>query len=130
MPTIGDPEEAVGASSAATSETDLLNDALGQAGGCQRITSIDDGSTNARHCLTFYPALRDGLLRAHFWNFALVWVKLAQNIPAPTIGYAYSYKLPADFLRVKDYAGNLPTTPLTLPSTLALLAGSSSPTYK
>jgi hypothetical protein len=90
-------------------ETDCNNDALGQIGAA-RITSINDGSVNGNHCLTFYPALRDGLLRSHFWNFALKWQQLAQDIPAPTIGYAYSYELPSDFLRLKDYAGGLPTS--------------------
>jgi hypothetical protein len=91
------------------SQTDCLNDALGQIGSA-RITSIDDGSTNANHCLTFYPALRDSMLRGHFWNFALVWQQLAQDVPAPTIGYAYSYELPPNMLRLKDYAGALPTS--------------------
>jgi hypothetical protein len=100
-------------------QTDLLNDALGQAGGCSRITAIDDGSVSANHCLTFYPTLRDGLLRSHFWNFALKWVELAQDTPAPTIGYAYSYTLPGDFVRIKDYAGALPTGGLTTPLALA-----------
>lgn len=109
MPTIGVPEEGEGESSAVTTETQLFNDALGQAGGCQRITAIDDGSVNANHCLTFYGPLRDGLLRSHFWNFALVWKELAQITPDPTIGYAFSYQLPPDWLRTKDYAGTQPT---------------------
>jgi hypothetical protein len=113
MPTIGEPED-TGPSSSTSSETDLLNDALGQAGGCARITSIDDGSVNANHCLAYYPALRDAMLRAHFWNFALKWVELAQNTPAPTIGYAFAYQLPGDFLRVKDYAGENPASGGTL----------------
>jgi hypothetical protein len=91
-------------------ETECLNDALGQIGAA-RITSIDDGSVNANHCLVFYRPLRDGLLRSHFWNFALKWVELAQDVPAPTLGYSYSYELPSDFLRLKQYAGSLPTTP-------------------
>jgi hypothetical protein len=90
-------------------ETECLNDALGQIG-AGRITAIDDGSTNANYCQTFYPALRDSLLRGHFWNFALLWVELAQDLPAPTIGYAYSYQLPSDFLRLRNYAGASPST--------------------
>jgi hypothetical protein len=89
-------------------QTDCLNDALGQLGSA-RITAIDDGSVNANYCLTFYPALRDGMLRGHFWNFALKWVELAQDVPLPTIGTAYSYELPSDFLRFKEYAGSNPS---------------------
>jgi hypothetical protein len=110
MPTIGDPEEGVGESSAITTETQLLNDALAQAGGCTRITAIDDGSVNANHCLTFYGPLRDALLRAHFWNFALVWEELAQDLTVPAIGFAYSYTLPGRFLRVHEYAGANPVS--------------------
>lgn len=94
-------------------QTELLNDALGQVGAA-RITAIDDGSTNANHCQTFYPALRDGLLRGHFWNFALIWVELAQDAVPPTVGYAYSYELSPDFLRIKEYGGANPIVPSTL----------------
>jgi len=90
-------------------ETECVNDALGQIGS-SRVTSISDGSTNANLCLTFYPTLRDGLLRSHFWNFALKWQELAQDLPAPTIGYAYSYELPSNFLRLKTYAGAIPSS--------------------
>lgn len=91
-------------------ETDLLNDALGMAGGCTRITSIDDGSTNANHCLTFWPPLRDGLLRMHFWNFALTWVELGLAVGQPALGFAYAYTKPGDWLRTKDYAGVNPAS--------------------
>ena len=91
------------------SETDLLNDALGQIGAA-RVTAIDDGSTNANHCLTFYPPLRDGLLRGHHWNFIVTRVQLALDVLAPVSGYAYSYALPSDCLKVIDYGGTLPVS--------------------
>jgi len=91
-------------------ETDVLNDALGMAGGCPRITSIDDGTESANHCKIFYPNLRDAILRMHFWNFALKWVELAQDATIPAIGFNFSYTLPPDWLRTKDYAGNNPTS--------------------
>jgi hypothetical protein len=118
MPTIGNPEETDSASSADTSESQMLNDALGMAGGCDPISSIDDGSTNANHCLVFYGPLRDSLLRMHFWNFALVWVELAQVTGLPAIGYAYVYRLPGDWLRAKDYAGNNPGSVVSVPAIL------------
>lgn len=91
------------------SETDCLNDALGMIG-ASRITAIDDGSTNANHCLTFYPSLRDSLLRQHHWNFAVTRVQLALDVTAPVSTFAYAYTLPPDNLKVIDYGGSNPAT--------------------
>jgi hypothetical protein len=91
------------------SETDCLNDALGQIGAAS-ISAIDDGSTNANFCLRFYAPLRDGLLRSHHWNFAIKRVELALDVVAPVTQYAYAYTLPADNLKVIDYAGANPTS--------------------
>ena len=94
------------------SETDCLNDALGQIGAA-RITAIDDGSSNANFCQTFYPALRDGLIRSAHWNFAMTRVELAQDVTAPLFEFAYSYGLPSDLLKVVEYNGaNTDTTQL------------------
>jgi len=98
------------------SETDLLNDALGQIGAA-RVTAIDDGSINANHCQTFYPPLRDGALRAAKWNFTLKRVELAQDATGPEFEFAYSYTLPTDCLRVWEYYGANPST-TTIPTAL------------
>ncbi len=96
------------------SETDLLNDALGQIG-VSPITAIDDGSINANYCKRFYPALRDALTRSHHWNWALKRIELAQDAIAPLFGYAYSYTLPSDCLKVVEFNGaNTDTTTLPL----------------
>ncbi len=86
------------------SETDLLNDALGQIG-AQAITGIDQGTTNANHCRVFYPPLRRSLLRACFWNFAIKRVQLASLPTPPLFEFTYAYALPGDYLRLKNYAG-------------------------
>lgn len=93
------------------SETDLLNDALGQIGATP-ITAIDDGTVNANHCQRFYPTLRDGLLRTAHWNFAMKRVELAQEAVAPAFEFAYSYALPGDpyCLKVVEYNGDNPAT--------------------
>lgn len=91
------------------SETDLLNDALGQIGATP-VNAIDDGSVNANHCQRFYPALRDGLLRTADWNFASQRVELAQEATAPVFEFAYSYALPGDYLRVREYYGGSPSS--------------------
>lgn len=117
MGTIGTPESGVTGSSAITTETQLLNDALALAGGNTRITNIDDGTINANHCLTFYGPLRDGLIRSHHWNFAMKRAKLAQNLSTPVSGFAFSYKLPPDNLKIVDYGGANPSS-TTLPLTI------------
>ncbi len=96
------------------SETDVLNDALGQIG-ANRISAIDDGSINANHCLTFYPMLRDSALRSHHWNFAMKRVELAQVAATPAFEFQFQYTLPADCLKVVEYNGaSLDTSQLTL----------------
>lgn len=97
------------------SETDCLNDALGQIGAAA-ITSIGDGSINANHCQRFYPALRDGRLASHHWNFALTWVQLAQDVTPPVAGFNFAYTLPADCLKVVNYGGALPSSPPSIVS--------------
>lgn len=91
------------------SETDVLNDALGQIGAAS-IVAIDDGSTNANYCLTFYPTVRDGLLRSARWNFAETRVELAQDLTPPVTEYAYRYTLPSDLLKINEYAGANPVS--------------------
>lgn len=86
------------------SETDFLNDALGQIGS-GRITSIDDGSVAANYCRTFWPALRRALLRGHTWNFAEARAALAQDATGPAFEYAYGYALPTLLLKIKVYNG-------------------------
>lgn len=92
------------------SETDFLNDALGQIG-ASRITGIDDGTENANHCKTFWPPLRRALLRSHHWNFAEARAALAQDAVAPAFEFNFAYTLPANLLKVKEYNGtDLDTT--------------------
>lgn len=97
-------------------ETDFLNDALGQIGATY-ITAIDDESTNANHCQVFWPPLRRSLIRAHHWNFATARALLAQDVVAPISGFAFSYALPNDYLKVVEYSGVLNTvTDIVIPS--------------
>lgn len=95
------------------SETDCLNDALGQIGAAA-ITSISDGSTNANYCQRFYPALRDGRLASHHWNFAVTWVQLSPDVTGPIAGFNFAYTLPPDCLKVVNYGGTLPSSPSTI----------------
>ena len=97
------------------SETDLLNDALGQIGSA-RITAIDDGTTNANHCQVFWPPLRQGLIRSHHWNCAMKRISLAADVTAPVSEYAYAYTLPSGCLKVVDYGGGTPSSAAIWPT--------------
>lgn len=96
------------------SETDLINDALSQIG-ASLIVGLDDGTVNANHAQHLYPALRDSLLRSHHWNFAMKRAALAQDATPPLFEFAFSYTLPADFLKIVEYNGaSLDTSTLAL----------------
>ena len=84
------------------SQTDLLNDALGQIG-ASPIAAIDDGTVNANWCATFYPALRRALLRISHWRFAETRAMLAQESTTPAFEFTFSYALPADLVKIVEY---------------------------
>jgi hypothetical protein len=67
--------------------------------GATTIMSLTEGSRNANLCLEQYEKLRDDLLRAHIWNFAVARTKLARLSAAPTYEFRYAYQFPADWLR-------------------------------
>ncbi len=94
---------------AATSDTDILNDALIQIGE-QRINSIDDDNKRARLGKIIYDKARDALLRAHPWNFAVKRIELTSaSSTAPVYGFSKAFNLPDDFLRfIKTEAPNYP----------------------
>jgi len=99
------------------SEVDVCNDALSQIG-ASVITALDDGSVNANHCTRLYPQLRKGLLRSHHWNFAEDRIELAQDATAPAFEFSFSYTLPANLLKIKEYNGATPTTSTAEPPAL------------
>src|SRR5690606_26204755 len=54
----------------------------------------------ARAANAQYEKLRDEVLRAHPWNFAVARQRLVRLSEAPPFGYAWQYQLPSDSLRV------------------------------
>lgn len=66
--------------------------------GTAPITSLTDSSVEALLCNAIYGPTRDNLLRMHNWNFATITAQLTLSSEV-TPGFAYTYQLPADFLK-------------------------------
>lgn len=75
---------------------DICNGALRRLGQ-QPITALDDPIEAARVAKERYPIIRDALLQAHPWNFALKRAALAADL-APAADGRRAYALPADCL--------------------------------
>lgn len=74
--------------------------------GCNPITSLADGNKAANACNLVFERTRDTLLRMHLWNFASTRAILASEDATPPFGYAYSYPLPADYIRLISIEDN------------------------
>lgn len=88
------------------SVVDLCNKALDKLGHGP-ITSLDDNTKAARLCTRNWPLVRDAVLRAHPWNFAikrdvLAPVDLTVTEAAKQWGFTYKFPFPADMLRLVE----------------------------
>lgn len=101
---------------------DFFNDALGICG-FERITSIDDGSTNANWCATFWPNTRKSALMSADWSFASARAVLTQDPVAPAFEFSYQYVLPTDFLIIREYNGAILTPSAVDPQWWYVMAG-------
>ncbi len=79
----------------------ICNLALGWVG-AKLITSIDDDATGAELCKANWDAVRDAVLEARAWTFAVERANLAADPVAPAYGWAARYQVPADRLRVLE----------------------------
>lgn len=83
----------------ATSKIEICNFALAQIG-CNRITSLDDGSSSGQLLADFYDLIRRALLREFPWAFADAIKKLAV-VSTDVIGYDFEYGYPTRCIKVK-----------------------------
>lgn len=82
----------------------LCNLALSKLGE-QSITSLDDGSLEARFCSLHYPIVLQQLLLLHPWNFATKSAELTRLSASPLFQWNYAYQLPSDYSRINQFNG-------------------------
>lgn len=85
----------------AVSQISICNSALGKVG-AERISSIGQSVKSAELLNAIWDQVRDSVLRAHPWNFAIKRVTLAPNSTTPDFGYDFQYDKPNDCLRILD----------------------------
>lgn len=77
--------------------------------GIPAITSFQDENNNAKLCKTFFPVLRDRVLRDHTWSFATAFHELqALDEHSRDPKYDVVCALPGDVIRVIELVGNRP----------------------
>lgn len=70
------------------------------------ITSLDASNREARACKVLYPQMRDLMLQAFPWNFAMARADISAILAdAPDFQWDYAYTLPTDSLRVWELYG-------------------------
>ncbi len=85
----------------AASEVEICNQALYLIG-AERISSLTADSKEARICNDMYSVIRDQLLAAHPWNFAIRRAQYSaiDELPDGVFDWDYAFELPANCLRV------------------------------
>ena len=68
--------------------------------GAESIASFAQGTKGAQVASNLFPDMARDFLRSHPWNAAMARVRLAPQSVAPTFGWASSFLLPSDCLRV------------------------------
>lgn len=81
------------------SQVGIVNLALTQIGSA-RIASMTEDSEQARKANAVYDLIRDEVMAAHPWNFAIYRDSLAVLDDTPEFDYDYQFLLPSDCLRV------------------------------
>jgi hypothetical protein len=83
-------------------EVDICNLALAKGGHEERISQLGEAGRAGEVCDLFYAHIRDAMLAAHPWNFALGRATLSLDVSSPSFEFDYQYLLPADCLRAVE----------------------------
>lgn len=88
-----------------TTRTLIANRALIRLG-AKSITSLTDGSREAREVNAIYDLSLEDLLNSANWGFARRYVQLARSSNTPDHAYEYQYPLPVDWVRTLNVWNN------------------------
>lgn len=78
----------------------VSNLVLSKLGDEDQLTDPDDDRKAARAIKAVWDIVRDVVLRAHPWNFAVRQASLTSSDPAPEFIYSHGFQLPTGFLRL------------------------------
>ena len=99
-------------------QVDVCNWALARIAVTRTISALDETSQEASTCSLWLDQIIDLVLRDHPWPFARRDVVLALVEEQPTPEWLFSYRMPADCLRVRRIIDgkrpNLPTYPMQI----------------
>jgi hypothetical protein len=88
------------------SKTAICNRALSKLGQT-RVSNIETDETKAAKVIRYmYDILRDAMIAAYPWNFAVKRTQIAAEVDTPAWGYNKQYALPVDFLALLEIRGN------------------------
>lgn len=82
------------------SKISMCNQALSEVGS-ETITSFNDGTAASESCKTHYDSVLRELLEKRYWSFAMRRQTLVALVEPQKYGFANSYLLPSDCIRVK-----------------------------
>lgn len=92
----------------ASSKTDIAARALSKLGQ-PRVPNIDTTDTKpARVLRNMWDSVRDAMLQAYPWKFALGRVQISADGAAPAWGWARQFTVPADYLAMVEIKGKPP----------------------
>lgn len=81
------------------SEVSICNQAISWLGG-KPIISLNDGTTEANLCKANYEHLRDVVLEAKAWTFAIKRLQLARLSVDPVYGFSAAFAVPSDAITI------------------------------
>lgn len=84
------------------SEVSICNRALSKIGSENRISALGEDGRAGEQCELLYSAIRDELLQAHPWNFAMARAALSLDAISPAFEYSNQFIIPADMLRAVE----------------------------
>lgn len=88
-------------------KVEIFNMALAHAGSSKFVASINELSTEARLCRTFYDVARQTSLSEGYWPFSTKYVDLGEVAENPNEEWSYSYRYPTEALVIRRIRSGL-----------------------